>query len=451
MRKRMLCVVMSIVMAAVLTACGEGGSVVPKENVKQTEGQADHKTESEKETEVVDAEGKKTVVEFWTTNSSEFKDEIDAFEKENPDIDVVTAYQGKYDEMFQKLQSAAVSKKLPQVAQMGERFGVATLDDAGLLVALDDLLSKETIDDVLPAFWGHYTYKGNIIAAPFQCSTPIMYYNKTLFEEKKIPVPKTTEELVEAAEMAMTDENGDGVNEVWGFTMDDAISTYFKSMVLNKGGQFYDENGRAHVNTKEAEETLQWMKNLVFKSKVMAPNQYLTAYEDFSSGKVAILFASGASLGNIKGQVGDKFVVGTALLPTTNGKSNVMVGGNCLGIFQSTPEQEAASAKLVEYLLSTKVTANFSMQTGYIPVRQSALELDEYKTFLADNPDFKVSIDQMKNIFGLPVNPVDTTFWEGIVDCVEAVSDNEKTDVTETLNNLQTKLDEFASEQESGN
>lgn len=451
MRKRMLCVVMSIVMAAVLTACGEGGSAVPKENVKQTEGQADHKTESEKETEVVDAEGKKTVVEFWTTNSSEFKDEIDAFEKENPDIDVVTAYQGKYDEMFQKLQSAAVSKKLPQVAQMGERFGVATLDDAGLLVALDDLLSKETIDDVLPAFWGHYTYKGNIIAAPFQCSTPIMYYNKTLFEEKKIPVPKTTEELVEAAEMAMTDENGDGVNEVWGFTMDDAISTYFKSMVLNKGGQFYDENGRAHVNTKEAEETLQWMKNLVFKSKVMAPNQYLTAYEDFSSGKVAILFASGASLGNIKGQVGDKFVVGTALLPTTNGKSNVMVGGNCLGIFQSTPEQEAASAKLVEYLLSTKVTANFSMQTGYIPVRQSALELDEYKTFLADNPDFKVSIDQMKNIFGLPVNPVDTTFWEGIVDCVEAVSDNEKTDVTETLNNLQTKLDEFASEQESGN
>lgn len=451
MRKRMLCVVMSIVMAAALTACGEGGSAVPKENVKQTEGQADHKTESEKETEVVHAEGKKTVVEFWTTNSSEFKDEIDAFEKENPDIDVVTAYQGKYDEMFQKLQSAAVSKKLPQVAQMGERFGVATLDDAGLLVALDDLLSKETIDDVLPAFWGHYTYKGNIIAAPFQCSTPIMYYNKTLFEEKKIPVPKTTEELVEAAEMAMTDENGDGVNEVWGFTMDDAISTYFKSMVLNKGGQFYDENGRAHVNTKEAEETLQWMKNLVFKSKVMAPNQYLTAYEDFSSGKVAILFASGASLGNIKGQVGDKFVVGTALLPTTNGKSNVMVGGNCLGIFQSTPEQEAASAKLVEYLLSTKVTANFSMQTGYIPVRQSALELDEYKTFLADNPDFKVSIDQMKNIFGLPVNPVDTTFWEGIVDCVEAVSDNEKTDVTETLNNLQTKLDEFASEQESGN
>lgn len=444
MGKKMLCVVMSIVMAAALSACGEGGSAVLKETAKQTKEQTDYKEESEKE--IVHVEGKKTVVEFWTTNSSEFKDEIDAFEKENPDIDVVTAYQGKYDEMFQKLQSAAVSKKLPQVAQMGERFGVATFDDAGLLVTLDDLLSKETIDDVLPAFWGHYTYKGNIIAAPFQCSTPIMYYNKTLFEEKNIPVPKTTEELVEAAEMATTDENGDGVNEVWGFTMDDAISTYFKTMVLDKGGQFYDENGRAHVNTKEAEETLRWMKDLVFKSKVMAPNQYLTAYEDFSSGKVAILFASGASLGNIKGQVGDKFVVGTAFLPTTNGNSNVMVGGNCLGVFHSTPEQEAASAKLVEYLMSTKVTANFSMQTGYIPVRQSALELDEYKAFLADNPDFKVSIDQMKNIFGLPVNPVDTTFWEGIVDCAEAVSDNEKTDVIETLNNLQSKLDEFVSE-----
>ena len=446
MRKRMLCVGMSIVMAALLSACG-GGQTASEQTSKET----DYRNETEKETEAVREEGKKTVVEFWTTNSSEFKEEIENFEKENPDIDVVTAYQGKYDEMFQKLQSAAVSKKLPQVAQMGERFGVATLDEAGLLVSLDDLLSKETIDDVLPAFWGHYTYKGNIIAAPFQCSTPIMYYNKTLFEEKNIPVPKTTEEVVEAAKMATSDENGDGVNEVWGFTMDDAISTYFKSMVLDKGGQFYDENGRAHVNTKEAEETLQWMKDLVFKYNVMAPNQYLTAYEDFSSGKVAILFASGASLGNIKGQVGEKFVVGTALLPTTNGNSNVMVGGNCLGIFHSTPEQEAASAKLVEYLMSTKVTANFSMQTGYIPVRQSALELDEYKKFLEENPDFKVSIDQMKYIFGLPVNPVDTTFWEGIVDCVEAVSDNEKTEAAATLNSLQANLDEFASEQENGN
>ena len=101
--------------------------------------------------------------------------------------------------------------------------------------------------------------------------------------------------------------------------------------------------------------------------------------------------------------------------------------------------------------MSTKVTANFSMQTGYIPVRQSALELDEYKKFLEENPDFKVSIDQMKYIFGLPVNPVDTTFWEGIVDCVEAVSDNEKTEAAATLNSLQANLDEFASEQENGN
>ena len=84
-------------------------------------------------------------------------------------------------------------------------------------------------------------------------------------------------------------------------------------------------------------------------------------------------------------------------------------------------------------------------------MRQSALELDEYKKFLEKNPDFKVSIDQMKYIFGLPVNPVDTTFWEGIVDCVEAVSDNEKTEAAATLNSLQAKLDEFASEQENGN
>ena len=86
MRKRMLCVGMSIVMAALLSACG-GGQTASEQTSKET----DYRNETEKETEAVREEGKKTVVEFWTTNSSEFKEEIENFEKENPDIDVVTA------------------------------------------------------------------------------------------------------------------------------------------------------------------------------------------------------------------------------------------------------------------------------------------------------------------------------------------------------------------------
>ena len=39
---------------------------------------------------------------------------------------------------------------------------------------------------------------------------------------------------------------------------------------------------------------------------------------------------------------------------------------------------------LIKYMTSTEKTAEFSMNTGYLPVRTSAVESDAYQAFLAD-------------------------------------------------------------------
>lgn len=436
---RIMAILMVVVSLLSLTACSRTGSgdspdtdtphdVVQKEESVQS---------SEETTETVQ-------IVFWTTNSSEYAAEIEQFEKENPGIDVVTAYQGGYDDMYQKLQAAAMTGETPNVAQMGERFSIATLANAGLLANMDEILSDDAMNDILPAFLEHFTYKGHVVALPFCCSVPIMYYNKTLFEQMGLQVPTTWEELVEVATTLTIDENGDGVNEVWGVSFDDAPASYMKSYIIDHGGSLVDADGNINVNTKETVAMLQWVQDMVFEDKCMAANQYLSSYEDFFAGKVAILFAASACYNWFDGTIGEQFEFATAEMPSgPDGSSQVMLGGNALGVFKSTPEQEAASAKLVEFLISTENTSRNSMNSGYVPVRQSAIDSDDYQAFVVENPAWQVALNEMPNICTISISPSDTVLWNGLIDAMEKVSDNKDNTPAECAEELQKIVDDF--------
>ena len=49
----------------------------------------------------------------------------------------------------------------------------------------------------------------------------------------------------------------------------------------------------------------------------------------------------------------------------------------------------------MSWLTSPENTAWWSQNTGYMPVRKSAVESEEMQAFFADNPNFKVAVDQL--------------------------------------------------------
>lgn len=65
-----------------------------------------------------------------------------------------------------------------------------------------------------------------------------------------------------------------------------------------------------------------------------------------------------------------------------------------MAIVKKAPEEEKQAAfKWLTYL-NTVGTKEFSMKTGYVPVRSSVKEDEEYKAYLEENPQALIPIEQ---------------------------------------------------------
>ncbi|WP_158251073.1 ABC transporter substrate-binding protein [Cryobacterium sp. Y11] len=380
-------------------------------------------------------------IDFWTTQQGEYKAELAAFTALHPDITVNPSFMGDYDEMQQKVLAGIVGGTVPQVVQLGQRYGIPQVADSGSLLPIGDILSPETIEDILPAFLERFTYKDKLWTVPFQSSTPVMYYNKTLFDSMGLVPPQTWDELVSTATTLTTPD-------VWGFNTAADIPWYFQPMTWNRGGELLDGSGEVALDSPEAIATLTSFQDLIYTSKAMPQNQHATAKEDFIGGRLAMLFASGSGLAGTQEQVGDAFEVGVAYIPgISEGEArSVPIGGNSLGIFASTPEQEEASAELVEFLTNTENSAAGSISSGYIAIRSSSLELPKFQKHLEDNPEFKVTIDQLEYLRGQAVSPADSLIWKGIIDAFESIETDPAADPAELLGALQSEVSDYLAE-----
>ena len=91
---------------------------------------------------------------------------------------------------------------------------------------------------------------------------------------------------------------------------------------------------------------------------------------------IAYYIGSNAGEAFVKQSVNNKFEIGVAPYPA----KEVMQQGTDLFIFNSaTPEQKTAAYELLKFLTTTENQITWGNETGYIPVRTSAINSDKYK------------------------------------------------------------------------
>lgn len=97
---------------------------------------------------------------------------------------------------------------------------------------------------------GTTTVNGVLTGVPIVTEQEVLYYRKDLLEAAGIAVPTTLDELKAAAE-ALTDKD----NEMYGFVargQRSPLVTQFSSFLYSSGGDWFDENRQATINTPEA-------------------------------------------------------------------------------------------------------------------------------------------------------------------------------------------------------
>lgn len=198
---------------------------------------------------------------------------VGKFNETHKTIQVEGVYCGGYAEIFQKVSAALAAKTLPDVAQIG---GAPLLATTGAIVKLQDVISKDkTFDksDIWDVFWEYNSFEDEIWTMPFNNSTPVLYYNKDMFQAAGLDPekpPKTWEELILMAKALTKDTNNDGRIDQWGFNTHSDTHWYLTAMILQNGGKIVDNKAtKILFDGPEGVQALQLWSDLVHVHKVM--------------------------------------------------------------------------------------------------------------------------------------------------------------------------------------
>ncbi|MCC6398732.1 MAG: extracellular solute-binding protein [Bacteroidetes bacterium] len=93
-----------------------------------------------------------------------------------------------------------------------------------------------------------------------------------------------------------------------------------------------------------------------------------------------------------------------APLPAGPAGRATYIAGEHMAMFKQSEHPDEAWA-FVKWMVSADVQAQFSMSSGYLPVRKSVLEREDYKAFLAGDPAMKAFVDQLR--WGRGRRPID--------------------------------------------
>ena len=230
MKRKMYGLVISMAAALIMTGCGQTPAVQEKSGAESADAQTSSPqnpkgTTQESLSSGTDIEPADEIT-FWSTKEDCFAELCEEFTRETG-IKVNATYMGGYDDMVNKVMAGIAGKKLPDVAQLGQRHGLAQMYDSGYLLPVEDYISKDIMDDILSGFWKRFTYKDKKVILPFQNSMPMLYYNKTMFDQAGIPVPKTMEDVVSAAK-EIKDVTGN-----YGFTFHSDYPWYIMALMYN--------------------------------------------------------------------------------------------------------------------------------------------------------------------------------------------------------------------------
>ncbi|HDL64854.1 MAG TPA: extracellular solute-binding protein [Proteobacteria bacterium] len=351
----------------------------------------------------------KIIVRFWHAMGGPLGEVLDSmideFNAEHPEWFIKSESMGSYDALKQKILASIVAHNQPDMAQAYEAW-ISTLLGGDALVDLGELdpSFKKELDDFFPIFIEDSIYNGRLMSLPFNKSLPIIYYNKDLFRRAGLDPeepPQTWEEFVSVAKQLTRDLNGDGKVDLWGFEFTDH-ATLFECLLIQNGGKLFDRESRTMLfNSPEGVEALQYLVDMVRKDR--AADFYLAGYQhqvDFAAEKVAMIVASCVSRTFMAKQL--KFDWGLAPLMRKKQRGSMVYGTNIVIFSRSSSEKQRVAWEFIKWFTSTANAARWALNTGYVPIRKSVLNLPIMLEEFRDTPSSLVPIEELDHAFFEP-------------------------------------------------
>ena len=354
--------------------------------------------------------GGETVLAFWHTRRGSQETALKAicedFETQHPEIDLQPEYQGSYEDLGKKVRASIQAKKLPALTVAYESL-VAEYMSNGVVRELDDLVKDPELGfkpDELADIPEQYLetnrfaqFGGKLLSFPFTKSNLVLYYNRDLLKKAGFDAPPATWPEFEkqaAALSALTK------GPAWSWESDPST---LDGLIYSFGSPVLDKDGKTTLFNSPAAVQMFTLLQRAARNKILAEDEGDEAEALFTAQRRAFIISTSSARKRTEDAIAGKFDWDLALPPHAEGVApvTVMYGPN-ICIFKSTPETERAAWRFVKYFVSPEVTARWARETGYLPVRKSAVTLQEMQSFYETNPRAKNVYDTMAVAQGEP-------------------------------------------------
>ncbi|CAM3153547.1 sn-glycerol-3-phosphate ABC transporter substrate-binding protein UgpB [Paracoccus nototheniae] len=354
-----------------------------------------------------------TNVEWWHAMGGELGAKLEeiaqGFNDSQDEYTVTPAYKGTYPETMTAAIAAFRANQQPAIVQVFE-VGTGTMMAAdGAIVPVHELMADhgDAFDPsaFLPSVVGYYTDpEGNLLSMPFNSSTPILYYNKTVFEAAGLDPeqpPETWEQLEEFSNQIIESEAATcGFTTQWiSWAQTENVSAWHNQPIGTLENGFGGLDARLSLNgpvqVKHWDNLKRWSDEGIFKYG--GPVGGDNAAPMFYGQECAIIMGSSASRAGIIANT-EAFDLGYGMLPyyadVEGAPQNSIIGGASLWVLSGkTDEEYAATAAFFQYLTQPEVQADWASFTGYLPITQAAY--DELEGFYSENPGADTGIRQI--------------------------------------------------------
>lgn len=326
---------------------------------------------------------------------------IKDFEALNTGIKLEYSYSGGYSDTATKITAALQSNTPPDVLIGGMPAYTGGYGNfyAGEMVKKDPEFDYA---DVFSGLWDYAMYDGKICNIPFGISTPLMYYNRALLEGTGIDLesnpPETWDEFVEVCKALKVHYAGD--SNFVPFVVKDR-PWLFKTQLRQVGNEVIHANEdysekTAAFGSLETAEVAAWWQTMA-KEGLTTVGESANAENVFLAGMAAFFTGSSTKISSWTEVFGDDL---RAIPMPYFTEPAVSLGGNTVSIFPSDDKTRTKAAwEFVKYITSTEPNAKFAINSGYLPIRLSALELPEIQGAFEENPSYKTAYMQLNHAF----------------------------------------------------
>jgi sn-glycerol 3-phosphate transport system substrate-binding protein len=352
-----------------------------------------------------------TELAWWHAMSGQLGRQLEKlaadFNASQSDYRVVPSYKGNYTETVTAAIFAFRSRGQPAIVQVNEIATATMMAAKGAVYPVFELMREEaeafSPAAYLPAVTGYYTdIAGNMLSFPFNASTPILYYNKTLFRSAGLNpeiAPKTWPEVGVAAKRLLAAGAPCGFTTAWPSWVNvENFSAYHNLPIATKSNGLGGMDAVLTINNptvvRNVAQLADWQTSKTFDYGGRAT----TAEPRFQKGECGIFIGSSATRADILAN--SKFEVGFGLLPywpdVADAPQNTIIGGATLWVLRGRPAEEYKGvAKFFGYLSRPEVQAAWHQNTGYLPITRAAYELTRAQGFYDRNPGTAISIEQI--------------------------------------------------------